>query len=82
VYYPFIKNYTEVLQKKNKMANYFKTVAQMGQNLTQQLGSHVNQAFEQGLSSGIPEELRVGSHTVVVKEKLAEGEFQNCFVFL
>lgn len=48
--------------------------SQVGQ-LSANLGTSVNQAIQQGFTTTIQlnEELRIGSHTVQVKEKIAEG---------
>lgn len=44
-----------------------------GHSLGQSLGQSFGQTIGQTLSANVPEEVRVGSHTVVVKEKVAEG---------
>ena len=58
----------------SNMSNFFNQVGQISHSLGHTLGNSVNQALERGLATGAPEELRIGSHTVVVKEKLAEGK--------
>lgn len=62
-------------------------VGQLGQNLTHTLGNSVNQALSQGTSIVQQnEELRIGSHTVIVKERIAEGKnsiyFEGFILFI
>jgi hypothetical protein len=62
----------------DQVGQFSQTVAQsagqIGHSFGQTIGNSVNQAIQQGLSTAVvQEELRIGSHTVMVKEKLAEG---------
>jgi hypothetical protein len=55
------------------MSSFFNQVGQLSSNLGHSLGNSVGHAFQQGLHQAAPEELRIGSHSIVVKEKIAEG---------
>jgi Na+/alanine symporter len=70
----------------DQVGQFSQTVAQsagqLGHSFGQTIGNSVNQAIQQGLSTTVvQEELRIGSHTVVTKEKLAEG-FYSSFTYL
>lgn len=54
------------------MSSFFNQVGQLSSNLGHSLGSSVGHALQQGLQAA-PEELRIGSHSIIVKEKIAEG---------
>ncbi|RYG96355.1 hypothetical protein EON65_54530 [archaeon] len=60
------------------MSSFFNQVGNIGQTLGQTFGQTLQSTLGQGIQhvqqvAAAPEELRVGSHTVVVKEHLAEG---------
>ncbi len=59
----------------NQVGQFSQTFGSQVGQLSQNLGNSVNQAIHQGFNTSIQlnEELRVGSHTVLVKEKIAEG---------
>eukprot|EP01031_Cornospumella_fuschlensis_P024434 gene24434-29534_t len=62
------------------MSSFFNQVGHIGQSLGQSLGQTLQTTLGQGIqhvqqAAAAPEELRVGSHNVVVKEHLAEGGF-------
>jgi hypothetical protein len=58
------------------MSSFFNQVGSLGQSLGQTLGQTIGTSFQQSIqqATAAPEELRIGSHSVVVKERLAEGD--------
>lgn len=57
------------------MSTFLNQVGTIGQAWGQTLGQTIGQTIGHGLhqATAAPEELRVGNHQVVVKERLAEG---------
>ncbi len=57
------------------MANF---LGNFGHSIGQTLGNSISHSLGQSLNNSAPEELRVGSNYVVVREKVAEGNFKIC----